>query len=86
MAMRDADRVRSLEIEAGAVKDLALIDSSDGIWIVAPLMWWDLATWFWWFLTPSDRRATVTLTTGDGVKFRCKAVRVASKHARVRWK
>jgi hypothetical protein len=79
-------QVKSLEIEAGTVKDLALIDQTDGIWLVYPLRWWDLATWIWWHVTPSDRRATVTLTNRAGVKFKCKAVRVAARHVRVRWK
>jgi hypothetical protein len=81
----DAAHIKSLELQAGTVKDLALIDGADGIWLVTPLKWWDLATWFWWLLTPSDRRATVTLTTRDNVKFKCRAVRVATRHVRVRW-
>ena len=79
-------QVKHIEVEAGSVKDLALIDGSDSIWLVTPLRWWDFATWLWWLFTPSDKRSTVTLTNRAGVKFKCKAVRVATRHVRVRWK
>lgn len=84
--MASASQVKHIEVEAGTVKDLALIDGADSIWLVTPLRWWDLATWLWWLVTPSDKRATVTLTNRVGVKFKCKAVRVATRHVRVRWK
>lgn len=84
--MASEAQVKHIEIEAGSIKDLALVDSADGIWLVTPLRWWDLATWVWWLFTPSDRRAIVTLTNRAGVKFKCKAVRVAGRYIRVRWK
>jgi hypothetical protein len=76
--------VKRIEIEVEGVKDLALVDSSDSVWLVVPLRWWDLATLAWWLFCPIDRKAVVTLTTAQGVKVTSRAVRVASKYVRVR--
>jgi len=79
-----AQHVRSLALEVQGVRDLALIDSDDGVWIVVRARWYDIATWAWYWLTPSDQRAIVKLGCSDGTKLRTRAVRVATRHARVK--
>lgn len=76
--------LKTIELELAGTKDLALIGADDSIWLVVPLRWWDLATLFWWFLCPKDKKATVRLTLVDGKKVSFRAVRVASRHVRVR--
>ena len=76
--------LKSIEIDTEATKDLALIASDDSVWLVVPVRWWDLATLIWWLFCPQDRRALVklTLTNEERVSFR--AIRVASRHMKVR--
>lgn len=82
--------LKSVELEVEGTKDLALIAADDSIWLVVPLKWWDLATIAWWLFCPSDRKGKVKLTVKDPahpdgqrvVNFF--AVRVASRHIRVR--
>jgi hypothetical protein len=76
--------LKQIELELEGTKDLALIANDDSIWLVVPIRWWDLATLVWWVFAPSDRKAGVTLKMHDGSKVRFRAVRVASKHVRVR--
>lgn len=77
--------LKSIALEVEGARDLALISSNDAVWLVVPLRWWDLATLVWWLFVPADRKAKnvmLTLDSGERVKFR--AVRVASRHMRVR--
>lgn len=77
--------LKSIELELAGTKDLALVSSADdSVWLVVPLRWWDLATLVWWLFCPSDKKAFVKLTLGDGKQVKCRAVRVASRHARIR--
>lgn len=77
--------LKSIELDLAGTKDLALVSSADdSVWLVVSLRWWDLATLAWWFLCPSDRKANVTLTLHGGAKVSCRAVRVATRHARIR--
>lgn len=76
--------LRSVELEVEGTKDLALIGADNSVWLVVPLRWWDLATLIWWLFAPSDKKAQVTLTLGDNSKVKFRAVRVATRHVRVR--
>ena len=77
--------LKSIELELTATKDLALISSADdSVWLIVTLKWWDLATLIWWWLCPSDKKASVKLTLHGGAKVTCRAVRVATRHARIR--
>lgn len=76
--------VKSVELDLAGLSDLALVSGDNSVWLVVPLRWWDLATLFWWLFCPADRKAKVTLTLTDGMKVSVKAVRVATKHVRVR--
>jgi hypothetical protein len=77
--------LKTIEVEIEGAKDLALISShDDSVWLVVPIRWWDLSTLLWWFFVPTDRKARVTLTMTGGEKVNCQAVRVASRHVRVR--
>ena len=77
--------LKSIELELEGTRDLALISGDDSVWLVVPLRWWDLATLAWWLLVPMDRRAKVKLTMiGSGERVSFRAVRVATRHVRVR--
>ena len=76
--------VKSVELHLEGLTEMALVGSDDSIWLVVPLRWWDLATLIWWAFVPVDKKAFVTLTLAEGKKVKCKAVRVATKHVRVR--
>jgi hypothetical protein len=76
--------VKSIEMEVGAVKDLALIANDDSIWLVVPVRWWDFANIVWWVFCPADRRAKVSITLANGARVSFRAVRVASRHVRIR--
>ena len=75
--------LRQIEIATEGAQDLALISNDDAVWLVVSLRWWDLATWLWWLLCPSDRKAWVRLSLSSGRTFRLRALRVASRHLRV---
>ncbi len=78
----------SVELELSGTKDLALIGGDDSVWLVVPIRWWDFATLLFWLFAPVDRKGSVVLTIKDspGVekKVRFRAVRVATRHIRVR--
>jgi len=77
--------LKGIALDVQGAKDLALLNTADdSVWIVVSLRWWDVATLAWFFLTPADRRARVTLTLQGAGKVSCWAVRVATRHARVR--
>lgn len=76
--------LKSIEIKLDGVRDFALIGADDSVWVLVTVRWWDLATLLWWWFCPTDRRAIVKLSMTDGKTVRCRAVRIASRHARVR--
>lgn len=76
--------LKQIEVEVAGTTDLALIGQNDAVWLVVPLRWWDLATLLWWLFVPVDKKAKVKLNLADGSKVSLRAVRVASKHVRVR--
>lgn len=76
--------LKHIEMEVTGTKDLALVSRDDSVWLVVPLRWWDFSTLLFWLFCPADRKAKVTLTTGEGKKATFRAVRVASRHIRVR--
>lgn len=77
--------LKSVELEIAGTKDLALISGADdSVWLVVPHRWWDLATLLWWVFAPNDKKARVKLTMADGAKVSFRAIRVATRHVRVR--
>lgn len=76
--------LKSIELELEGTRDLALIARDDSVWLVVPLRWWDLATLGWWLLVPADRKSKIKLTLGSGEMVAFRAVRVATRHARLR--
>jgi len=77
--------LKTVDVTVEGTRDLALISSADdSVWLVVPLRWWDLSTLLWWVFAPADRRSRVTLTMDGGEKVSFRAVRVASRHVRVR--
>ena len=74
-----------MELDLHGTKDLALVSSADNsVWLVVPHRWWDLATLLWWVFIPSDRKAKVKLTLTDEARVSFSAVRVATRHVRIR--
>ena len=77
--------LKTVEVEVEGAKDLALISSAnDSVWLVVSMRWWDLSTLIWWLFVSMDRKARVTLTMVGGEKVTFRAVRVASRHVRIR--
>jgi predicted AlkP superfamily pyrophosphatase or phosphodiesterase len=73
---------------SGPTSGTAMIADDDSVWVAVEPRWWDLATWLWWFLCPSGRRAVVRLRVADGVGgatlVRTRAMCVAQRHIRVK--
>lgn len=76
--------LKTIEVEVEGARDLALVSADNSVWLVVPLRWWDLSTLIWWLFVPMDRKARVTLTLSGGERVSFRAVRVASKHVRIR--
>jgi hypothetical protein len=77
--------IKSIEVEVRGARDLALIGADDSVWLVVQIRWWDLATLVWWWFCPADRKAIVRLRlVGAEQRVSFPAVRVASRHMRVR--
>jgi hypothetical protein len=78
-----ASRVRNIHLEVQGIRDLALVDSTDAVWVVLHAPWWDIASWFWWWFCPRDRQARVVLKLRNGDTVRTKAIRVATRHTKL---
>jgi hypothetical protein len=77
--------LKTIAVEVEGTKDLALVSSADdSVWLVVPIRWWDFSTLIWWLFAPMDRQARVTLTMAGGEKVSFRAVRVASRHVKIR--
>lgn len=77
--------LKSIRLDVEAARNLALVSSSDdSVWLVVSFKWYELATVFWWLLTPSERRARVRLNLYGGGEVSAFAVQVATRHARIR--
>lgn len=75
--------MKSLEIELDGEKDMVLIASDDSVWFTVRFRWWDIATMIWFFLWPAERRAVIYLNLVGGERVRCRAIKIASKYARL---
>lgn len=79
----------TVELElSGPAYGTAMIADDDSVWVAIQPQWWDLATWLWWWLCPSEYRAVVRLKIADGVGgatfVRARAMCVAKRHVRVK--
>lgn len=79
----------SIEFElTGPAYGTALVSDDDSVWIAIQPRWWDIATWFWWWFCPFDRKSVVTIRVADGVggatRVKTRAIRVAKKFVRVK--
>jgi len=63
---------------------LGMLAADDSVWVTVSPSWWDLASWLWWWLCPSDRKAWVILTNSNGEHFRIRGIRISRKHVRLR--
>ena len=61
---------------------VALIDTEDRVWRTFARPWWDIASWFWWWLAPG-RKVWVVLRRADASKVRVRAVLLARRHVRI---
>jgi hypothetical protein len=73
-----------VQVDATEQHGTALIAKDDSVWVVLAPRAWDIATWLWWWLAPSDRKRWVTLNATDGGKIRARSIRVARRHVRIR--
>ena len=77
--------LKSIEVQVEGTKDLALISAADdSVWLVVPLRWWESSTLLWWLFAPTDRKARVSLILFGGERASFRAMRVASRHVRIR--
>ncbi len=61
---------------------LAMVARDGSVWLTFARPWWDLAAWFWYWLTPGERKWTL-LRRGDGSRVRVRASRVSEQHIMV---
>lgn len=76
--------LKSIRVDLESTENLAFIANDDSVWLVISFKWYDLATLIWWLLTPSTKRARISLTLHGGEHVSALCMRVATKHARVR--
>lgn len=76
--------MKVIKVDARDQHGTALIASDESVWVTVAPPWWDAASWLWWWLCPYDRKAWVILRTDSG-HFRSRAIRVAHRHARIRY-
>lgn len=76
--------MRVVEVDARKHTGTALIAADDSVWVAVSPPWFDLSTWFWWWLTPADKKAWVLINGTNGKTVRSRAIRVARKHVRIR--
>ena len=74
--------VIQIEYQPERLVGTALVAEDGSVWIAVVPRWWDIATRLWWWLTPSHRKAWVTLSTKEG-KIRAKAVLIALQNVRI---
>lgn len=74
--------IKVIHYDARSQHGTALLCSDGTVWVSVAPSWWDVATWLWWWLAPSDRKAWVVLRTGKA-SVRSRAIRVARKHVRL---
>lgn len=75
--------MRVISFDATAQHGTAIISADDSVWIAVAPKKWDMASWFWWWLCPSDKKAMVILKNKDGSEVRTKAIRIAKKHVHI---
>jgi hypothetical protein len=69
-----------IELDARRAHETALVAKDGTVWIAIAPSWWDIASWFWWWLCPMSKKAWVVLRTGDQRQIRSRAVRVATNY------
>lgn len=60
----------------------ALIAEDGSVWIAVNPPPYDLATWIWWWLCPSSRKARIKLNTTNGI-VSTRAIKIARRHVRL---
>jgi len=71
--------IETIEFDARKHHGTALKDKTGAVYITVAPGPFDVATWLWWWLAPSDKRVWVHLRTGDGQKVRARAIRIATR-------
>jgi len=87
---KDAEKARhsvsamTIEVDGTEEVGTALIASDDSVWIPIEPRWFEIATWFWWWLAPADKQARITITDSHGKRATMRSIRIARRYARVR--
>jgi hypothetical protein len=72
-----------LSVELVRLHPIGLVAGDGSLWVTVVIPWWDLAGRFWWWLAPTDKRATIKLRLSDGGYYRTRAMRVAQAHVNI---
>lgn len=78
-----APTLKVVSLDATAQHGTAIIAKDDSVWISIAPRWWDLASWLWWWLAPSDKKAWLNLATAGGQHVRTRAIRLARSYVRM---
>lgn len=75
------ENVRRIEVTTQDLTHPCFLIREDGsVWAVLLVRWWDIATWLWWWLCPSDKKSVICMRLSDGLSLRCPARRIATKY------
>jgi hypothetical protein len=75
--------IKVIKVDAREQHGTAILPPDESVWVTLAPAWWDIATWLWWWLAPSDRKAWLALRTRSGGYVRSRAIRVAHRHVRI---
>lgn len=59
-----------------------LLDQHEHVWLTFARPWWDLASWFWFWLSPGTKKWMV-VRCASGKKVRIRAIRISRKVVRM---
>lgn len=65
-----------------SVHGLGLIEINNTVWVTFAKPWWDLASWFWYWLAPGDKK-WVQVRKIDGTKIRIRAIQLSNNCIRL---
>lgn len=74
--------IEIVDSESRSQNGLALIEVSGAVWYTFSRPWWDISSWFWWWLTPGQKK-WVFVRKASGQRVRIRAVKLTDKHIRL---
>jgi hypothetical protein len=70
-----------VEVRSAKAHRLTLIDKEGRVWLTFSRPWWDIASWFWWFLSPGAKRWIILRR--EGKKTRVRAMKMSDASYRI---